>query len=126
MDEAGDVWYGSQCYIVAYKEQCQRAITTWVQQAKQHTRPQNAEGQTDPDLTQWVTPTPSPEDTFVGSLLQVEQVAILAESDAYASQNDTDNSHSQDDGRSNSHRHKQKGRNTDENGSHKRHCTRRQ
>ena len=35
MDEAGDVWYGAQCYVVAYQEQCQRAIATWLGQAKQ-------------------------------------------------------------------------------------------
>ena len=86
MDEAGDVWYGAQCYIVAYKEQCQRAITRWAQQAKQQTSLQNAAAQTDPDLTRWVTPTPAPGVTLAGVLLQVEQVVILAESDADASQ----------------------------------------
>ena len=35
MDEAGDVWYGAQCYMVAYQEQRQRAIATWLGQAKQ-------------------------------------------------------------------------------------------
>ena len=34
MDEAGDVWYGARCYMVAYQEQCQRAIATWSGQAK--------------------------------------------------------------------------------------------
>ena len=34
MDEAGDVWYGAQCYMVAYQEQRQRAIVTWLGQAK--------------------------------------------------------------------------------------------
>ena len=37
IDEADDVWYGAQCYMVAYQEQCQRAITTWSGQAKQAT-----------------------------------------------------------------------------------------
>ena len=37
MDEAGDVWYGAQCYVVAYQEQRQRAVTTWSEQAKQAT-----------------------------------------------------------------------------------------
>ena len=37
MDEAGDVWYGAQCYMVAYQEHLQRAITTWAWQAKQAT-----------------------------------------------------------------------------------------
>ena len=86
MDEAGDVWYGAQCYIVAYKEQFQRAITRWAHQAEQQTRSQNAAAQTVPDLTRWVTPTPSPEVTLAGVLLQVEQVVALVESDADASQ----------------------------------------
>ena len=28
-DEAGDVWYGAQCYAVAYTEQAQRAVHGW-------------------------------------------------------------------------------------------------
>ena len=80
------MWFGAQCYIVAYKEQCQRAITRWAQQATQQVSAQSASAQTDPDLTRWVTPTPSPEVTLAGVLLQVEQVVTLAESDADASQ----------------------------------------
>ena len=34
MDEAGDVWYGAQCYMVAYREQCQQAVGAWVKKAK--------------------------------------------------------------------------------------------
>ena len=37
MDEAGDVWYGAQCCMVAYQEQHRRAIKTWSGQAKQAT-----------------------------------------------------------------------------------------
>ena len=86
MDEAGDVWYGAQCYIVAYKEQCQRAIMRWTQQVAYQASAQSASAQTDPDMTRWVTPTPSPEVMLAGVLLQVEQVVTLAESDADASQ----------------------------------------
>ena len=28
-DEAGDVWYGAQCYAVAYTEQAQRVLQGW-------------------------------------------------------------------------------------------------
>ena len=28
-DEAGDVWYGAQCYAVAYTEQAQRVLHGW-------------------------------------------------------------------------------------------------
>ena len=28
-DEAGDVWYGAQCYAVAYTEQAQRVLNGW-------------------------------------------------------------------------------------------------
>ena len=28
-DEAGDTWYGAQCYAVAYKEQVQRVLREW-------------------------------------------------------------------------------------------------
>ena len=28
-DEAGDVWYGAQCYAVAYTEQAQRVLRGW-------------------------------------------------------------------------------------------------
>ena len=34
MDAAGDVWYGAQCYTVAYKEQCQQAIGAWARKTK--------------------------------------------------------------------------------------------
>ena len=29
-DEAADVWYGAHCYAVAYAEQVQRVLTSWV------------------------------------------------------------------------------------------------
>ena len=34
MDEAGDVWYGAQCYIMAYREQCQQAVGAWARKAR--------------------------------------------------------------------------------------------
>ena len=34
MGESGDAGHGAQCYMVAYKEQCQQAIGTWVGNAK--------------------------------------------------------------------------------------------
>ena len=35
-DEAGDVWYGAQCYAIAYTEQAGRALTGWQQNLRDH------------------------------------------------------------------------------------------
>ena len=35
-DEAGDVWYGAQCYAIAYTEQAGRALTGWQQNLQDH------------------------------------------------------------------------------------------
>ena len=37
MDEAGDIWYGAQCYMVAYQEQRRTAITIWSGRVRQAT-----------------------------------------------------------------------------------------
>jgi hypothetical protein len=36
-DEAGDVWYGAQCYAVAYTEQAQRVVHGWRANMQQNT-----------------------------------------------------------------------------------------
>ena len=35
-DEAGDVWYGAQCYAIAYTEQAERALAGWQQNLRDH------------------------------------------------------------------------------------------
>jgi hypothetical protein len=35
-DEARDVWYGAQCYAIAYTEQAGRALAGWKQNLGDH------------------------------------------------------------------------------------------
>lgn len=48
-DEAGDVWYGTQCYTSAYVDQAHRAVAQWKAQTAQ-AQPNTTPAQTDPDL----------------------------------------------------------------------------
>ena len=35
-DEAGDVWYGAQCYVIAYAEQAECALAGWKRNLQDH------------------------------------------------------------------------------------------
>ena len=80
-DEAGDVWYGTQCYTSAYIDQAHRAVAQWNRHAAQ-AQPNTTPAQTDPDLTTWQVISPSPEESLSRIAIQVEQVVCMAESDA--------------------------------------------
>ena len=84
-DEAGDVWYGTQCYTSAYIDQAHRAVSQWKAHATQ-AQPSTMSAQTDPDLTTWQVISPSPEEALSKIAMQVEQVVGMAESDADSGQ----------------------------------------
>ena len=69
-DEAGDVWYSTQCYTSAYIDQAHQAVAQW----KAHTaqaQPSMMSAQTDPDLTTWQVISPSPEESLSRIAIQV-------------------------------------------------------
>ena len=84
-DEAGDVWYGTQCYTSAYIDQAHRAVSQWKAHATQ-AQPSTMSAQTDPDLTTWQVTSPSPEESLSRTAIQVEQVVGMAKSDADSGQ----------------------------------------
>ena len=68
-DEAGDTWYGAQCYAVAYKEQVQRVLREWSSNKK-------AEVDNQQGSSQFPASTPSNNDKSKGT--QAGEIVLRA------------------------------------------------